>query len=854
MQLGKLVQWLFGIDGDGIPTDADVRIGWTNLPSSWRVFFALFIGVALVYAALWIYRRDAARLTARQRKTLVGLRLAAVVLLLLTALGPAIAFTHYRILRPTVVVLRDSSLSMTTADRFADTKDVATIAAATGRTAAGISSKPPTRAEIVNDVFAAREFELLKQIDKRGQLRILDFAESVTALSSRSDSASSTDFHEDSSGKKSEAAQSQSATRSTDANRESLVWPPLKPTGPGTNLQRALTEALAERLTAAVVVVSDGQHTDRATSRDDVIAVAKQAKLKDAPLLIVGLGDPTRPRNVQASEVYADAQVWKDDPFELQATVRSEGLGASDPVKVSLLEFAYGDDDKVGEPTTLETRDVPLPADGGQVRLTFSQTPKQAGRFGYSIRIEPISGESTVDDNQSIAPTQVKVIDDKARVLLVAGKPSWDYRFVRLVLEREKSIDLSCWLQTLDEDRAQEGDNVIRRLPRTKEELFEYDVVMLLDPNPREFDEAWIKLLTEFVGEHSGGLLYMAGPTFTTQFLASASTGEIKSLLPVRLGDIVATDVAALLDSGDREWPISTVDANADHPVMRFHQEAQRSLELWKLMPGILWSLPIRDAAPAATVLLAHADPSQMQASGPRPLMLAGQFGMGRTVFVGFEGTWRWRQVGRNAEYFNRFWVQTSRYLIEGRALEGKRRGTIETDRTRYEVGDRITVVGRLMDAVFKPLEQPEVGATLQVEGQAAQPIVLRPIANQPGRYEAALTAQHTGRHALRVNFGDDTAASAPKVEATFSVSPPSVESERTWQDKPLLEELAAASGGRYFELSALSELPAAIPNRQQTISIQGKPIPLWDTSRLLIVIVGVLVTEWALRKRWKLM
>lgn len=839
MFTGQLIQWLFGIDGDGIPSDADVRLGWTNLPSSWRVFVALFVAAGLVYSALWIYRHDAARLSARQRQILTGLRLTAIVLLLLAALGPSLAFTHYRVLQPVVVVLRDSSLSMTTADRYSSGKETAALAQATGRAESSFNAKPPTRADIVNDLFRHRDGALLAQLEKRGQLRMLDFAESVTPVSAPlMDQKSKEDSQDSDSGR----ANSQAA------------YVPLKPTGPGTNLHRALQEALSERLTAAVIVLSDGQHTDRATSRDDLIAVAKQAKQKDAPLLVVGFGDPQRPRNVQASEVYADAQVWKDDPFELQATLRSEGVGASDPVKVTLLEFPYDDEGKVGEPQTLEARDVALPQEGGQVRLSFSHTPKQAGRFGYSIRIEPLPGESTVDDNQSLAPTQVKVIDDKARVLLVAGKPTWDYRFVRQILEREKSIDVSCWLQSLDEDRAQEGDKVIRRLPRTKEELFEYDVVLLLDPDPREFDEAWIKLLTEFVGEHAGGLLYMAGPTFTSQFLASARTGEIKTLLPARFGDVAATNVASLLDSSDREWAINIVDAHSDHPVLRFHQETQRSQELWRMMPGILWSMPIKDAGPAATILLTHADPSQMQASGPRPLMLAGQFGTGRTILMAFEGTWRWRQVGRNAEYFNRFWLQASRYLIEGRALEGKRRGTIETDRSRYEVGDRITVIARLMDATFKPLEQPEVAAMLQVEGQAAQPIVLRSIANQPGRYESALTAQHTGRHALKVNFGDEAAAGAPRVEASFSVSPPSVESERTWHDQPLLEELAAASGGRYFVPGSIGELAAAIPDRQQTISIQGKPIPLWDTSRMLLIIVSLLVVEWALRKRWKLM
>jgi len=843
VQLGKLVPWIFGIDGDGIPADADVRLSWTNLPTSWRVFVTIFIGAALFYSALWMYRRDAARLTPRQRQTLIALRLTILGLLLLTALGPALAFTHYRLQRPTVVMLRDRSLSMTTADRFADPRDIATLAQATGRSVASLRRQPPTRAEIVNDVFTVRDHELLKQIEERGQLRVLDFAESVTPINLRVEQPKPTP-----------GALEAQGVNAADTAQMVTSWQPLQPNGPGTNLQRAVTEALAERLTAAVILLTDGQHTDRATSREEVVAAARQAKLKDAPLLIVGVGNPNRPRNVQASEVYADSQVWKDDPFELQASVRSESLGASDPVQVSLLEFAYGEDGQIGEPTTLETRDVPLPTDGGQVRLSFSHTSQQAGRFGYSIRIEPLAGEASVDDNQSLAPTQVKVIDDKARLLLVAGKPSWDYRFVRLLLEREKSIDLSCWLQTLDEDRAQEGDQVIRRLPRTKEELFEYDVILLFDPNPREFDDAWIKLLTEFVGEHSGGLLYMAGPTFTTQFLAGARTGEIKSLLPVRLGDVVATDVATLLDRGNREWPISIVVANADHPVLRFHPEVQRTVELWKRMPGILWSMPIKDAGPTATTLLTHADPTQVQAAGPRPLMLAGQYGTGRTVFVGFEGTWRWRQVGRNAEYFNRFWVQVARFLMEGRAVEGKRRGSIETDRTRYEVGDRITLVGRLLDATFEPLEQPEVAATLQVDGQAAQPIVLRPIANQPGRYEAALTAQHTGRHEVRVSFGHDSLANGPKVEAAFSVSPPSVESERTWLDKPLLQELATVSGGRYFELNTLNEIAAAIPNRQQTISLQGKPIPLWDTNRLLLIIVALLATEWALRKRWRLM
>ena len=96
--------------------------------------------------------------------------------------------------------------------------------------------------------------------------------------------------------------------------------------------------------------------------------------------------------------------------------------------------------------------------------------------------------ELAEDDNQ-LASAVVKVLSrERVRVLLVAGAPTWEYRLVQKLLSRDKTITVSCWLQTLDEERAQEGTRPITRLPITKEELFYYDVMMLFDPNPQEFD------------------------------------------------------------------------------------------------------------------------------------------------------------------------------------------------------------------------------------------------------------------------------------------------------------------------------------------------------------------------------
>lgn len=818
------VQRLFGIDGNDIPAGAEVRLTWANLPQSWRVFAVLLVIGLAVYAVLAMYRSDASRLPLRIRRLLAGLRISAILLLAIMALGPSLGYTHRHVLEPTIVVLRDASQSMATPDAARDSLERAALAGAS-------PSKTHTRADAVNTLLAPTDKSLLPGLIARGRLRVLDFAESVQPVAS-------------------EVTEQETAEN----NRNSKPLPavaPLSPTGIGTNLHRALTEALTERLSAGIVVLTDGQQTDRSSGKDELLALAQRAAARGTPIFIVGLGDPNRPQNVRVADVFAADRVWKDDPFELQGSIESEGLGGR-TVQVELLEQRRDDaSDQLAEGRVLETREVTLPAAGGPTRFTFSHTSKEAGRFAYSLRVPALQGESSTDDNRSTAPAEVKVIDDKARVLVVSGTPNWDYRFLRQILEREKSIDVSCWLQSLDEGRGQEGDIAITHLPRTREELFVYDVILLLDPDPREFDEAWIDLLTEFVRDHSGGLLYMAGPSYTSRFLGGARTEKVREILPVLFGDVAAIDVESLLQSEDRDWPLGIVERGLDHPLMRFYPEISRTHDAWKLFPGIIWSYPVREAIPASTVLLQHTDPALNQINGPRPLLVSGQFGSGRTIFAGFDGTWRWRQAGRNAEFFNRFWLQTVRFLVEGRSVEGKRRGAIETDRNRYEVGDRIVAVARLLDPSFKPLEAPQVSGVLESPSGEKLPIILRPTPDQPGRFEAIATARTTGRHLLRVELDDGGGA---RIETALSVVPPSLETARTWQDAELLKEIATASQGAYFTLATASDLAARIPDKRQTITVQGKPQPLWDTGIMLFLVAALLIAEWALRKRFKLL
>jgi len=56
------------------------------------------------------------------------------------------------------------------------------------------------------------------------------------------------------------------------------------------------------------------------------------------------------------------------------------------------------------------------------------------------------------------------------------------------------------------------------------------------------------------------------------------------------------------------------------------------------------------------------------------------------------------------------------------------------------------------------------------------------------------------------------------------------------------------------LEVNEINQLAAAVPNRVERVEERSSPRPLWDTPGMLLVLVGLLSTEWLLRKRFTLL
>ena len=838
--------WLLGYEqgqsaGSGRPV-----LELTNEPTSWGVFLLIAVVAAVLWGVFWLYRREIDVCPLWVKMLLAGLRTGVVLLLVIIFLGPALVYLQNRTIQPTLILARDASQSMNTPDAYDDPAAAKAAAGILGTSPQQLKTDKPSRAAIVNLLLERDNQKLLAALSARGKVQAVDFADRVEKVEARSQGPGAK-------GQESGDRRQEAATRNSEPGTRNLApIPPLVAEGRGTDLYLAIRESLASDNPAAVVLITDGQHT----GQDDPRVAAREAKERGVPLLIVGVGDPSRPRNVKVANVYVRPQVWQDEPFEIDAMIATQGIEEGE-VRVELIEQKVNESDQaIGSGTVVQTQPLDLSQGKGNGRLAvpFSHTVKDSGRYVYSVRVEPLEGESDDADNEKASPGVVKVLSrERVRVLLVAGAPSWEYRLVQKLLQRDKTITLSCWLQTLDEERAQEGTRQITRLPISKDELFYYDVVLLFDPNPQEFDKEWIDLLKSFVGDHSGGLLFMAGPKHSGRLLTNARTSDLGKILPVNFGDVEALEVATLLSTNQRSWPLKTVAANADHPVLRFYPDQQETLKRWETLPGIFWSFPSQEPKPASTVLLEHSDPTLRSVEGSRPLLVAGRYGSGHTLYLGFNGTWRWRKAGRQAEFFDKFWIQAVRYLVEGRSLEGRRRGYVQTERDRYDIGEKVRITARLQDAAYNPLSAQRVEATLQTGPDSPETVYLLPVPQQPGTFEASLTAKKTGLARLRVH-SPVAESEGGQIATEFLVELPSVETNQTWLDKALLADLASLSGGKYFDVDQVDALAAAVPDRTQVIEVKGQPDPLWDVRGMLFALVGLLAAEWAIRKRYKLL
>jgi len=620
------------------------------------------------------------------------------------------------------------------------------------------------------------------------------------------------------------------------------------PTGQRTNLGAALDQALrrvAARPVSGIVVITDGRSTDTPSR-----AALRRMQNELIPVFSVPLGSPDPITDLAIRGIDAPRVAFVDDSVPVTVDIERLGSGQTGAT-IKLIDQTTGDvlDERRLDADAFET---------GSAQITLSSKPDTPGEVRWTVRIEPDTRDLIAENNS--AQVSLELLDDSLRVVYFDGYPRWEYRFVKNLLLRERSIDSSTLMLSSNKRYTQAGDTTIDTLPRSPEEWADFDVVVIGDIRAEMFSQEQLEQIRELVAVRGAGLLWIAGPGATPDswrgspladllpFRDARSAGQALRSWdePVTMAPTPSAERLGLLQTAERGefgehngWQSRLSDPATGWSQLRWAQ---------RIDPGVV--------KPTAEVLALASPVSQgvagIDSPDASPVVLLMRYGAGKVIYVGTDEIWRWR-YGRGEELPERFWIPLIRHLGRESLSRSDQSALLEISPERALVDQPVRVRVAIIDQAIVDASPKSITVTIEpIAGgdNAPTQLVLGPErsagALRVDSFVATWVPAEPGRYAVRVT---DPLFAGYGLAAPLEVSLSENELRNPETDHALLASLSEQTGGQIIPASALSSLSDLLPNRERVIPTAPDIETLWDRPVVLIAFLLLLSIEWVGRR-----
>ncbi len=635
---------------------------------------------------------------------------------------------------------------------------------------------------------------------------------------------------------------------------------------------RSLRERFQGRPLAGILLLSDGNATD----------------FRDAPELtglppvypvVIGSREPVKDLAVQ--QVRATQTDFEDAPVSLQADVSAIGYAGQTVVGQVL--------DPSGR--LLAEQSLRARGDSDPLAFRFQLRPEKPGLSFYrvSVRSQEETGsarpagdseEATLANNSSV------VTADRGRgpyrILYVAGRPNWEFKFLNRAVQEDDQLQLVGLIRVARREpkftflgRAGEASNPLYRgfedqsaeeverydqqvlvrlntrdsselrggFPKTAEELYAYQAVILDDVEAEFFTPDQAVLLQKFVSERGGGFLMLGG---TESFQEGKyQRTPIGDMLPVYLDHPEQTRAA-----GPLRLALTREGLLQSWARLR-NTEADEQNRLQGMAPFQVFNR-VHGVKPGASVIATVQDDSGKSS----PALVAQRFGRGRTVALTVGDVWRWGLRDADAHRdMDKAWRQLMRWLV----TDVPNRVDLAAERLPEDPNGAVSLRVRVRDPKFQPLDNATVSLDVQpvmVEAAAAEPMTnsirlrAEPSAAEPGLYEAAYLPRATGGYKVTACVTNSAGLEVGRAEAGWSTDLAAEEFRSLTPNIALLESIARKTGGEMVRADALNQFARRVPQRPAPV-MDAWTYPVWHTPAVFAFALACLLGEWGLH-RWK--
>lgn len=574
-----------------------------------------------------------------------------------------------------------------------------------------------------------------------------------------------------------------------------------------TDLAAALSEmaaSLSDRPLAGVILASDGLYNTGANP-------LHTAERFPVPIFTVALGDSSARRDVRIEGVITNELTYAGLEVPLLVRIRNDGV-ESGPLQVTLIENG----------AILSNASATLPPSGSETSVELSFESGEPGRRDLRVVISRYDDEATYRNNE--ARLDVRVLDQKKSILLLAGGPSPDVSALSRLLSVDDTATLTVRTQKAD-GTWHEGD-----FPA---DLEDFDLILAVGFPGASTRPDEARIVTDAVGSGTP-LLYVHDRSSNPIRLQESFGG----LLPVQLGTVRSTFI---------DGTIQQTPAAASHAI--FDIDDRRDGSRWRRLPPLSLSESQWEAAAGATVLAT----SEIRGIAlPDPVLAVMRRGQVKTAALTAHGFWRWTLVPEDLEpdavRFEQLVANLVQWLY---ATDDDRLVRVEPTESSFAEGDAVILRGEVYDEALRPVSDAALSVQLTSPQGQVFPYEMQPRGN--GRYALDIGALPAGTYTYAAtaqrdeqDLGTDT--------GSFSIGRRTLEFRRTQADFDLLRQIAVRSGGVMVMADDPAGLEAAIRGSagfQPMTESSLEQIRLWQRYPFLIVILLLLSLEWFFRKRW---
>jgi Putative glutamine amidotransferase/von Willebrand factor type A domain len=589
------------------------------------------------------------------------------------------------------------------------------------------------------------------------------------------------------------------------------------PSGNSTALGDVLREAInkAPGRVAATILLSDGVNT----AGTPPLGVAQSFKDFGVPLFTVGFGQATAvdsSRDLALRTISAGPTVFEKNKLTVSGELDSRGFPGTQVNVKLLFDGAQAD-----------SRSIELPQTDGHTKVELSYVPTVPGEHKVALSVselDPKRGE-LVDSNNTIS-TFVTVLKGGLRVqFLDGGLEAWESQFIRKALD--KSPDIKVDFQWVRDDRPLlDGPASAGLFDRSL-----YDVFILRDLPRSKLSPQSLERLQKAVESGAGFAMLGGRQSFGPGGYANS---PVATILPVtiHLGDRPV----------ERSLAMRPTAQGLGHFVMRLGSDSDAA-QIWESLLPLDGASTFNEVKGQARILAESPD--------GLPLVVAQDFGQGRTMALAGDSTWHWHlKSEQSLRHHRRFWRQIILWLAR-KEQGGENRVWVELAKRRVASGEGLDIVAGADDEQGNPILDGEFDATVTPPGGTAVPLKLVPQGERQrttfwgtekaGDYEVAVTVRRKGqelgapRRAKFLVFEDDSELAAPAA------------------DIALLKKMAETTpGGEYVPPERLPEFLNSLAKKDLHLEIERlTQLRLWDNGYFFLLFVALLTAEWALRK-WK--